>query len=108
MKRLKIDETCDSFRQIRNNGFYYVDKSYFLCDYFGAEQKKAIMLTRPRRFGKTNESVAGVVLTGCLYTVKNSTYTGVNNIKPYTVKSETFSNAVGFTEAEVEKILADG
>ncbi len=266
MKRLKIDETCDSFRQIRNNGSYYVDKSYFLRDYFGAEQKKAIMLTRPRRFGKTvlmtmlrdfldvrmdsrelfeglqimehtdlvnkymnkypvvfmslkevygeteegvlealreaivklmgscrelltaediysdekenymellrrkgnrdqllqapaflcemlsrhygkpayvlideydvpmartagteaydptrnmiekmlsyvcktNENVAGVVLTGCLYTVKNSTYTGVNNIRPYTVMTDTFSTAIGFTEAEVEKLLADG
>ena len=266
MKRLKIDETCDSFRQIRNNGSYYVDKTYFLCDYFGAEQKKAIMLTRPRRFGKTvlitmlrdfldvrmdsrelfeglrimehtdivekymnkypvvfmslkevygkteteisgalgsylsenlaiydkvfespdiskadkerfmelrsgkaekqdvlmapaflcrvfagiygkptyvlideydvpmartagteaydptrnmiekmlsnvcktNENVAGVVLTGCLYTVKNSTYTGVNNIRPYTVMSDTFSTAIGFTEEEVKKLLEDG
>ena len=265
MNRLKIDETCDSFRQIRNNGSYYVDKSLFLCDYF-AEHKRAIMLTRPRRFGKTvlmtmlrdfldvqmdswdlfeglrimehtdivsiymnrfpvvfmslkevygnteaevlgalgtclsetlatydelfespniskadkdrfmelrsgkaekqdiimalaflcrvfagiygkptyvlideydvpmartagteaydptrhmiekmlsnvcktNENVAGVVLTGCLYTVKNSTYTGVNNIRPYTVMSDTFSTAIGFTVAEVERILEDG
>ena len=28
-------------------------KSYFLCDYFGPEHKKAMLLTRPRRFGKT-------------------------------------------------------
>ena len=29
---------------------------------------------------KTNNNVKAVMLTGCLYTVKNSTYTGVNNI----------------------------
>ncbi|MBQ7201410.1 MAG: AAA family ATPase, partial [Eubacterium sp.] len=31
---------------------------------------------------KTNEHVKAVMLSGCLYTVKNSTYTGVNNIIP--------------------------
>ena len=32
---------------------------------------------------KTNEDVKAVMLSGCLYTVKNITYTGVNNIVPY-------------------------
>ena len=31
---------------------------------------------------KTNENVKAVILSGCFYTVKNSTYTGVNNIIP--------------------------
>ena len=31
---------------------------------------------------KTNENVKSVILSGCFYTVKNSTYTGVNNIIP--------------------------
>ena len=34
---------------------------------------------------KTNPNVKAVLLSGCLYTVKNSTYTGVNNIVPFTV-----------------------
>lgn len=56
---------------------------------------------------KTNENVRGVLLSGCLYTVKNSTYTGVNNIVPYNVLSANFASAIGFTDGEVQKILAD-
>ncbi|MBR1437108.1 MAG: AAA family ATPase [Synergistaceae bacterium] len=37
---------------------------------------------------KTNENVKAVILSGCLYTVKNSTYTGVNNNPLYCSKSE--------------------
>ena len=56
---------------------------------------------------KTNENVKGVLLSGCLYTVKNSTYTGVNNIVPYNVLSANFASAIGFTDGEVQEILAD-
>ena len=57
---------------------------------------------------KTNENVKAVMLSGCLYTVKNSTYTGVNNIIPYTVVSPAFASSIGFTDEEVRKLLADG
>jgi hypothetical protein len=56
---------------------------------------------------KTNEDVKAVILSGCLYTVKNSTYTGVNNIIPYTVLSPNFASAIGFTEENVRKLLSD-
>ena len=56
---------------------------------------------------KTNEDVKAVVLSGCLYTVKNSAYTGVNNIVPYTVLSPVYASAIGFTDAEVRRLLAD-
>ena len=56
---------------------------------------------------KTNSNVKGVILSGCLYTVKNSTYTGVNNIKPYTVLSPLYASAIGFTDENVRKILED-
>ena len=56
---------------------------------------------------KTNENVKAVLLSGCLYTVKNSTYTGVNNIVPYNVLSPVFASAIGFTDAEVRRILDD-
>ncbi|MBP0960757.1 MAG: AAA family ATPase [Oscillospiraceae bacterium] len=56
---------------------------------------------------KTNENVKGVILSGCLYTVKNSTYTGVNNIIPYTVLSPNFASAIGFTDENVRKLLED-
>ncbi len=56
---------------------------------------------------KTNENVKGVILSGCLYTVKNSTYTGVNNIIPYTVLSPNFASSIGFTDDNVKKLLED-
>ena len=56
---------------------------------------------------KTNSNVKGVILSGCLYAVKNSTYTGVNNIIPYTVLSPIYASSIGFTDADVRKILED-
>ena len=54
---------------------------------------------------KTNENVKAVLLSGCLFTVKNSTYTGVNNIIPYTVLSANYASAFGFTDNEVRELL---
>ena len=51
---------------------------------------------------KTNDHVKAVMLSGCLYTVKNSTYTGVNNIIPYTVLSPNYASSIGFTDNDVK------
>ena len=56
---------------------------------------------------KTNSNVKGVMLSGCLYTVKNSTYTGVNNIIPYTVLSPIYASSIGFTDEDVKQLLED-
>ena len=56
---------------------------------------------------KTNENVKGVILSGCLYTVKNSTYTGLNNIIPYTVLNPNYASSIGFTDEEVKHLLSD-
>ena len=56
---------------------------------------------------KTNSNIEAVILSGCLYTVKNSTYTGVNNIVPYTVLSPLYASAIGFTDEDVRKLLND-
>ncbi|MBR1642157.1 MAG: AAA family ATPase [Butyrivibrio sp.] len=56
---------------------------------------------------KTNSNVKGVILSGCLYTVKNSTYTGVNNIVPYTVLSPLYASDIGFTDENVRELLED-
>ena len=54
---------------------------------------------------KTNDNVKAVILSGCLYTVKNSAYTGVNNIRPYTVLSPIYASSIGFTDGDVRKLL---
>ena len=56
---------------------------------------------------KTNSNVKAVILSGCLFTVKNSTYTGVNNIVPYTVLNPVFAPYIGFTDTDVRKLLND-
>lgn len=56
---------------------------------------------------KTNDNVKAVMLSGCLYTVKNSTYTGVKNIIPYTVMSPLFASSIGFTDQDVKRLLDD-
>ena len=56
---------------------------------------------------KTNEHVKAVMLSGCLFTVKNSTYTGVNNVIPYTVLSPLYASYFGFTDKDVKKLLSD-
>ncbi len=56
---------------------------------------------------KTNDDVQAVLLTGCMYTVKNSAYTGVNNIIPYSVLSPKYASMIGFTEEDVKKLLKD-
>ena len=56
---------------------------------------------------KTNDNVKAVILSGCLYTVKNSSYTGVNNIISYSVLSPKYADCFGFTEEDVARILED-
>ncbi len=56
---------------------------------------------------KTNKNVKAVMLSGCLYTVKNSTYTGVNNIIPFTVLSPVFASSIGFDDDDVKTVLED-
>lgn len=51
--RLKIIESLDSFRMLRENQAYYVDKTPMLKEYLTDNFKSAVLFTRPRRFGKT-------------------------------------------------------
>lgn len=52
---------------------------------------------------KTNESLYFAVLTGCLRIAKESIFTGLNNLKIYSLLDERF----GFTDTEVRQILND-
>lgn len=55
---------------------------------------------------KTNEFLKFAVITGCLRISKESIFTGVNNFACYSVTSRKFSRYFGFTQNEVEKMLA--
>ena len=42
----------DDFRKLRENGFYYVDKTLMIKNFIEIQDEVAL-IARPRRFGKT-------------------------------------------------------
>ena len=47
------------------------------------------------------------ILTGCLRISKESLFTGLNNLAVYSVTGKKYTDAFGFTEKEVSRLLAD-
>ena len=56
---------------------------------------------------KTNDSLFFAVLTGCLRVSKESIFTGLNNLKVYSISNMQCDEYFGFTDDEVRKMLAD-
>ena len=55
---------------------------------------------------KTNEYLKFAVVTGCLRIAKESIFTGTNNFMSYSVLDDRFSQYFGFTQGEVDALLA--
>ena len=55
---------------------------------------------------KTNASLYFAVLTGCLRISKESIFTGLNNLKVHTISDVRYDEYSGFTDADVDKMLA--
>ena len=53
MRYLKLPLGMSDFEEIRQNGYYYIDKSGLLIDMLKEEMDQVMLITRPRRFGKT-------------------------------------------------------
>ena len=51
--RIKIQSSQDSFRDLRESRSYYIDKTKVIQEYLEEYFEKAVMFTRPRRFGKS-------------------------------------------------------
>lgn len=56
--------------------------------------------------GKLSDNLYFAVITGCLRISKESIFTGLNNLNVMTVTDEYFNNSFGFTDSEVEELLA--
>lgn len=54
---------------------------------------------------KTNDSLHFAVLTGCLRVSKESIFTGLNNMKVFSITDEDCGTYFGFTNDEVRKML---
>ena len=50
---LNLPVGVSDFRQIRENNYYYVDKSGMIAEILRTESTAVTLITRPRRFGKT-------------------------------------------------------
>lgn len=55
---------------------------------------------------KTNPDLYFAVITGCLRISKESIFTGLNNLKVNTMTNPRFNEYFGFTDAEVDELLA--
>ena len=52
-KQLRIPVGVSDFRKIRENGYYYMDKSGLIEELLKTDATEVTLLIRPRRFGKT-------------------------------------------------------
>ena len=52
MNDLKIPVGISDFTKIRENGYYYIDKTELICSLLEPEPAEVTLITRPRRFGK--------------------------------------------------------
>ena len=97
---------------------YYEKKVIVLIDEYDVPLDKAFqngyykeMTTLIRgMFGealKTNDSLQFAVLTGCLRVSKESIFTGLNNFKVVSITDSRFDEQFGFTDEEVQRLLAD-
>ena len=107
-----LDLLCQMLRQVYGKPAFVLIDEYDvpMAKSFGTPHYDQVreMIERTLSYVcKTNKNVQGVLISGCLYAVKNSTYTGVNNIIPYTVFSPLYDSAIGFTDEEVGRILGD-
>ncbi|MBQ7267865.1 MAG: AAA family ATPase, partial [Synergistaceae bacterium] len=48
-----IQTSNDTFRGLREENSYYVDKTEMIYEYLNKKFEKAVLFARPRRFGKT-------------------------------------------------------
>ena len=51
MTHLNIPVGISDFAEIRQNGYYYVDKTGLIAEVLKAQAVKVTLITRPRRFG---------------------------------------------------------
>lgn len=53
MKDLQFPVGISDFAEMRNNGYYYIDKTNLIVDLLDKGPVEVTQITRPRRFGKT-------------------------------------------------------
>ena len=68
MKKFNLPVGVSDFSEIRENAFYYVDKSELIAELLKDKSTKVTLITRPRRFGKTMV----MRMLGCFFDIRRS------------------------------------
>ncbi|MCD7805939.1 MAG: ATP-binding protein, partial [Lachnospiraceae bacterium] len=87
-----IDEYDVPLQKAEANG-YYAEMAELISQIFGYGMK-------------TNSNMLFSIVTGCLRIAKESIFTGFNNPKVHTVVDDQYDEWFGFTDAEVQEMLA--
>ena len=90
---LLIDEYDVPIAKASNNGYY--------------KEMLEIMKSMLSTALKDNSSLKFAVITGCLKIAKESIFTGTNNFVSDTISSTRYNEYYGFTQQDVNKLLAD-
>jgi len=90
---LLIDE-YDTPLQMAYSSGYYQETVEFMRNLFSSGLKG-------------NNSIYKAVLTGILRVAKESLFSGVNNVKIYSVLDKKYAEYFGFTEQEVDKLICN-
>ena len=101
MIRRPLPIGIQTFREIREGDYYYVDKTGFALRLIA--EGKSYFLSRPRRFGKSLFRFA--FLTGVSKFSKVSLFSGLNNLSDITVDAR-WSALCGYTKADLDQVFA--
>ena len=66
MVRLNLPVGISDFRKIRENNYYYIDKTGLIAELLGKSSAEVTLITRPRRFGKT----LGMSMLDCFFNIQ--------------------------------------
>ncbi len=88
-----IDEYDVPLQNARANGFYREMLNIF---------RRLAQVGKP----KSGLRILRCVFTGCLRISKESIFTGLNNVQVFGISSEDYKEFFGFTDAEVDRLLA--
>ena len=94
-KQLRIPVGVSDFRKIRENGYYYMDKSGLIEELLKTDATEVTLLIRPRRFGKT----LGMSMLDNFLDIRKDSFKDVDG--------STFENAMGLLKFTLSQICIE-
>lgn len=94
-KQLRIPVGVSDFRKIRENGYYYMDKSGLIEELLKTDATEVTLLIRPRRFGKT----LGMSMLDNFLDIRKDSFKDVDG--------STFENVMGLLKFTLSQICIE-